>query len=150
VDAACDRYLVLAACHNYSAASSVMRLLHVGVEPYLVSQALNGALSQRLARRVCPDCKTMQPAPPGFDLDSIPIGAGCEACSSVGLRGQIGVHELLLNSPPVRDCICQNPTREQLMQTACDHGMIRLRDDGLKKVAAGWVSLEEMLRVTRD
>lgn len=149
VDAALD-HLVLAACNNYSAASSVMRLLHVGVEPYLVSQALNGALSQRLARRVCPDCKNTQPAPPGFDLDSISIGAGCDACGSVGLRGQIGVQELLLNSAPVQDCISRYPSWEQLTQVACEHGMVRLRDDGLKKVAAGWISLEEMLRVTQD
>jgi len=150
VDAACDRHLVLGASYNYGAASSVAYLYHYGIEPYLVAKALNGALSQRLARRLCPDCKTSEPAPPGFELESICSGVGCDACNSVGTRGQIGIQELMINSPALQECIASSPTVEQLNRVAREQGMIGLREDGLKKVADGLISLTEMLQATRD
>jgi type II secretory ATPase GspE/PulE/Tfp pilus assembly ATPase PilB-like protein len=150
VDAACNGHLVLAASQNYSAASSLLYLIHCGVEPYLVSLALKGALSQRLARRLCPDCKSAAPAPPGFGLETIYVSAGCPTCKSVGSRGQIGIQELMRNSPSLRDCLARSPNHQQLVEVAREQGMLSLREDGLKKVAEGKISLAEMLQVTRD
>ncbi len=150
VDAAGRGCLVLAAMHGSSAAGVVVSLLNHGVEPYLLSQVLLGSLSQRLARRICPDCKKSIPAPSGMDIAELSIGEGCPNCRSSGCRGQIGLQELLQSTPPVADRLLSRPSVSELHELACSLGMLTMRDDALEKVRQGLISLDEMLRTLRD
>lgn len=135
VDAAGGRCLVLAGCYHYSAAGAVEQLLHhLGIEPYLVAMALRGSLHQRLVRRVCPECKL----------------AGCDRCKQAGYRGQLGVQELLRNSPALSHLMQERATGAKLHELACQEGMVPLREDGQRKVDQGLTTLEELLRAVRE
>lgn len=149
-DAACQGCLVLASTHASSAAGGLVKLVDLGLEPYLLSQTLLGTLNQRLARRICPDCQKSIPAPPDMNAAVIRVGEGCQKCRSSGCRGLIGVHELLHNSPPVADMLLTKAPAKQLHDLACRLGMVPMREDALDKVCQGLISLHEMLRTLRD
>ena len=154
-------HLVLSTLHTNTAASAVVRMQDMGVERYLITSTVNGVLAQRLVRRLCAHCKTpVQPAPEllrssGLDrfvAPGAPIheARGCEHCRGTGYQGRTGIHELLVVDETMRSAILQGMDASTLQTIAIKAGMYTLYDDGLRKVAAGVTSLDEVLRVTQD
>ncbi len=154
-------HLVLSTLHTNTAASAVVRMQDMGVERYLITSTLNGVLSQRLVRKLCPHCK--KPVQPAAELVQssgmgkfLPAGApiyeagGCDKCRGTGYQGRTGIHEMLVVDEPMRSAILQGLDAGALQAIAVTSGMHTLYDDGLRKVAAGVTSLDEVLRVTQD
>ncbi|MGP1516344.1 MAG: type II secretion system ATPase GspE [Ottowia sp.] len=154
-------HLVLSTLHTNTAASAVVRMQDMGVERYLITSTVNGVLAQRLVRRLCDACKTPVPAPAPL-LQSSGLGrfmkpgapmyqaVGCERCRGTGYKGRTGIHELLVVDDALRAAILQGKDAASLQTLAVQRGMFTLYDDGLRKVAAGQTSLDEVLRVTQD
>jgi len=154
-------HLVLSTLHTNTAASAVVRMQDMGVERYLITSTVNGVLAQRLVRRLCSHCKApVQPAPEllhssGLDrfvAPGAPIheARGCEHCRGTGYQGRTGIHELLVVDEAMRSAILQGQDASALQHLAARSGMHTLYEDGLRKVAAGVTSLDEVLRVTQD
>ncbi|MBY4595841.1 type II secretion system ATPase GspE [bacterium BD-1] len=154
-------HLVLSTLHTNTAASAVVRMQDMGVERYLITSTVNGVLAQRLVRRLCPHCRTpVQPAPEllqssglgRFMAPGAPIyeAKGCDHCRGTGYQGRTGIHELLVVDEAMRSGILRGLDAGALQQLAVQAGMHTLYDDGLRKVAAGVTSLDELLRVTQD
>ncbi len=158
VQASLTGHLVLATLHTNDAASSVTRLIDMGIEPFLLASSLLGVLGQRLVRRLCPACR--QPHTPS-ETELAAIGAtdpatplftavGCAACNASGYRGRTGIYELLVVDESLRRMIHDGAAEQDLRAHAAAHGMTRMRADGMRWVRAGDTSLEEVLRVTRE
>jgi type IV pilus assembly protein PilB len=157
IQAALTGHLVLSTLHTNDAPSSVTRLCNIGVEPFLISAAVNAILAQRLVRRICSDCKEQITTPTeevakyleryGADPAHLYQGAGCEKCRQTGYKGRVGIYELLVVSEELRDLVTRGPTLNELRAAAKASGMRTLREDGLLKVAAGLTTLEELMRV---
>ncbi|MDR0274988.1 MAG: type II secretion system ATPase GspE [Burkholderiaceae bacterium] len=154
-------HLVLSTLHTNTAASAVVRMQDMGVERYLITSTVNGVLSQRLVRRLCSHCKApVQPAPELLHDSGLgrflPVGApiyearGCEHCRGTGYQGRTGIHELLVVDEAMRGAILKGRDASALQAVAVKAGMHTLYEDGLRKVAAGVTSLDELLRVTQD
>jgi type IV pilus assembly protein PilB len=160
VQAALTGHLVLSTLHTNDAPSSVTRLINIGVEPYLISAALNAVLAQRLVRRICAECKevwkTDDPemneflATHGFDPSKIFKGKGCDRCRNTGYKGRVGIYELLVLDDVARDLVVRSPNVTELRRICQERGMVSLRQDGLHKVAAGMTTVEEVLSATEN
>jgi len=160
VQAAMTGHLVLSTLHTNDAPSSVTRLINIGVEPYLISAAVNGVLAQRLVRRICAECKaSWKPedgemceflTSHGFDPNKIFKGRGCDKCRNTGYKGRVGIYELLVLDDVARDLVVRNPNVTELRRICKERGMISLREDGLHKVAAGLTTIEEVLSATEN
>ena len=155
VQASLTGHLVLATLHTNDAASAVTRLVDMGIEPFLLASSLLGVLAQRLARNLCPECR--QPHQPDAaetgvlgSAHTVYRATGCSHCGFTGYRGRSGVYELLTVDEPLRRLIHDGASEQLLRDHAIQHGMLSLRQDGMRKVLAGKTSLEEILRVTRD
>ncbi|MGE5610207.1 MAG: GspE/PulE family protein [Bacillota bacterium] len=159
VQASLTGHLVLSTLHTNDAPSSVTRLINIGVEPYLISAAVNAILAQRLVRKVCPHCKepynpsdemkeflTMQ----GFDYQQTFKGKGCDKCRKTGYSGRLGIYELLLLDDSLRDMVTQNPDVVQLRKLCRERGLVTLRQDGFAKVIKGLTTVDEIIRVTEN
>jgi len=158
IQAALTGHLVLSTLHTNDAPSSITRLINIGVEPFLISAAVNAALAQRLVRRICQNCK--KPLTQlkennarylkkyGADPSKLWQGAGCEKCRHTGYKGRVGVYELMVIDDDLRDLITRNPSLTEMRSAAVEGGMQTLRDDGLVKVANGMTTIEELMRVT--
>jgi len=134
IQASLTGHLVLATLHTNDAASAVTRLTDMGVEPFLLSSSLLGALAQRLVRKLCTTCH----------------GAGCEACGHTGYAGRTGVFELLTVDETIRSLIHRESGEAEIRAAAQAAGMQLMREDAERLIAAGITSREEVLRVTRD
>jgi type IV pilus assembly protein PilB len=158
IQAALTGHLVLSTLHTNDAPSSVTRLINIGVEPFLISAALNAILAQRLVRTICETCKEpleelsdkhrriLEQA--GLEVpDVLYQGKGCERCRNSGFKGRTGIHELLVINEEMRNVIIGNPNLQELKRAARDAGMRTLREDGLAKVVGGKTTIEEVLRV---
>ena len=154
-------HLVLSTLHTNTAASAVVRMQDMGVERYLITSTVNGVLAQRLVRRLCPHCKAAVQPDPALLRSSglgrfLPAGApiyearGCEHCRGTGYQGRSAIHELLVVDEPMRSAILQGQDASALQALAVRAGMYTLYDDGLRKVAAGVTTLDEVLRATQD
>ncbi len=162
VEAALTGHLVLATLHTNDSASTPMRLVEMGLEPYLVTSAVTGALAQRLARRLCVHCRE------GFDATEADIVAagwrpdevyadadkptlfravGCSACSNTGYRGRKALLELLVVTEDVERLIIEGGTADDIHKLAVEQGMVTLRRSGIRKALEGETTLEEVLRV---
>jgi type IV pilus assembly protein PilB len=129
----------------------------MGVEPFLVSSAVDCVLAQRLARRLCPDCKEeYRPNPQalidaGYPSDNVPEviyrAKGCPKCGNTGYRGRLGVHEVLMVSEEIGRLTVDEATADEIRRVAIEEGMLTLRQDGLEKVRLGVTSIEEVMRV---
>lgn len=148
-------HLVLSTIHTNDAASSVARLVDMGVEPYLVSSSIVGVVAQRLVRTICPRCKT--PYRPSHSemlmlkmKESVPLykGEGCPACNFSGYKGRKGIHEIIVVTREIRDLINRGASTDQLSQTAIRQGTTTLRDSCAQLVLEGITTVEEMLKVT--
>jgi type IV pilus assembly protein PilB len=161
VEAALTGHLVLSSLHTNDAAGTPMRLIEMGVEPFLVGSALDCVLAQRLARQLCDTCS--EPYEPtadelaafGWSDDDAPSqgkphfrrAVGCQACSRTGYRGRLALHEILLVDEDIERAIIARASGEEIQRLAIGKGMVSLRHDGLRKAALGLTSLEEVLRV---
>lgn len=161
VQSALTGHLVLSTLHTNTAAGAVIRMQDMGVESYLITSSVNGVLAQRLVRTLCVHCK--QPYEPGPELRQStgltrfcppdkPIyqAVGCEHCRQSGYRGRTGIHELLVLDEPMRRAIIEGRDANALNALAAQSGMLGLFEDGLRKVAAGITTLDELARVTQD
>ena len=154
-------HLVLSTLHTNTAASAVVRMQDMGVESYLITSTVNGVLAQRLVRRLCGHCKKPVQLDAAllqssglhrFVREGAPVyeAVGCEHCRGTGYQGRTGIHELLVVDEAMRSAILQGKDASGLHALAVKGGMYTLYDDGLRKVAAGATSLDEVLRVTQD
>jgi len=158
VQAALTGHLVLSTLHANDAPGVFARLHEMGVEPFLVGSALLAAVSQRLARRICPDCRqeTQVPATMQERMRAAGIagprayrGRGCPKCLGSGCRGRVGLYEMARVSTGVRRSILEGAGENELIEVLEAEGSFRrLHDHGLQMAAAGLVSLDEVLRVT--
>ncbi len=155
VQAALTGHLVLSTLHAHNAASSIARLKDMGVEPNLLSTSINAIVAQRLARRLCLDCR--QPYDPTpeerSELEAIGEGqlykaAGCERCADTGYRGRVALYEVMPLAGKLRSLV--EGSTDQIFAAAVEQGMITLREDGLRQSLAGVTSFEEVRRVTGD
>jgi type IV pilus assembly protein PilB len=161
IEAALTGHLVLSTLHTNSAASTPMRLVEMGVEPFLVTSALDCVLAQRLARRLCDRCKeAYQPTESqlveaGWRVEDLGMNEwptlfrhiGCSSCGRTGYRGRFAIHEVMLITEDVERMIIERRSTDDLQKMAVMQGMLPLREDGLRKVATGQTSLEEVFRV---
>jgi general secretion pathway protein E len=147
-------HLVLATLHTNDAVRTVSRLHTLGVDLGLIAGSLLGALSQRLVRRLCPECRR-ESAPTPSEVHRLRLGggdgrffrpAGCEACSGKGYRGRVGVYELFVLDGELADLLAEGAPIHRLRAAALEKGMKTLLDDALEKARAGITSLEEILR----
>lgn len=161
VQSALTGHLVLSTLHTNTAAGAIVRLQDMGIEPYLITSSVNGVLSQRLVRRLCDHCKEpYEPEPAvrvssglqrmGLNVPRLYRAVGCEQCRHTGYSGRCGIHELLVIDDPMRRHILDGLDASALHTKATSAGMYTLYEDGLRKVAAGTTSLDELLRVTED
>ena len=152
--AALTGHLVLSTLHTNDAPSALTRLLDLGVAPYLVASTVEAVLAQRLVRTICSACREeVAVAWPGSEADPPPrrmwAGKGCDACSGTGYRGRTGIYELLTMDDDIRAEMMRKRGSAELRRLAIERGMRTLHHDGLRQVAAGVTTLEEVLRVTR-
>jgi type IV pilus assembly protein PilB len=159
VEAALTGHLVLATLHTNDAPAAVTRLVEMGVEPFLVSSAIDCVIAQRLARRLCERCKRKSEVDEGTltelgfpfsrygDVETnFHEAVGCERCGGSGYRGRIGIYEMMVVSGRIREMILKRVSTDEVSQVAESEGMARLRDDGLIKAARGVTTIEEVLR----
>ncbi|MEQ5836287.1 ATPase, T2SS/T4P/T4SS family [Marinobacter sp. NFXS9] len=154
VESALTGHLVLSTLHTNDAATSVTRLIEIGVEPYLVNSALIGVLAQRLVRRTCTNCKTQEPVAPEvrqvLDVaEDEPFfhGAGCDHYNGTGIKGRMAVYELLEVTPALRQMIVQGVPAAVIEKQAVRDGMTPLTESALKLARTGQISLAEVYRV---
>ncbi len=157
IESALTGHLVLSTLHTNDAPGAVTRLIEMGVEPFLVSSAVDCILAQRLARRLCGECK-VEDTPSrdvllraGFREDNLPErvykAGGCKKCGNTGYRGRMGVHEVMLMTEEVGKLTIEEASSEEIKKVAVEQGMLTLREDGLEKVRSGATSIEEIVRV---
>jgi len=158
VQAALTGHIVLSTLHTNDAPSSVIRLIDMGIEPFLISSSVIGVIAQRLVRKICPKCKKEIKITPDIKkiLDEYQIssneitlykGEGCPYCKDTGYKGRIAIFELMVMTENIRDLISKNVTTGKLRKAAISEGMCQLREDGIKKVCEGLTTIDEILRV---
>ena len=159
VKAALTGHLVLSTLHTNDAPATISRLLNMGVEPFLITASVNLVLAQRLARRVCADCKKESELDPqaladmGFSaaqLEGLKVlrGAGCATCNGTGYKGRVALYEVMRFSDDLKEMVLQGASTAELKAAAIKRGMATLRASGIKKVIEGVTTPEEVLRVT--
>jgi type IV pilus assembly protein PilB len=158
VQAALTGHLVLSTLHTNDAPGAVTRLLDLNVAPYLVSASLIAALAQRLVRKICPACKTeYEPSASikkvigklGGEVEKFYRGVGCKKCRNTGHVGRIAIHELFVPNEKIMDMINEQAGLKKLRDKALQSGMVPLQLDGIEKIKAGIVPLEEVLRTVQ-
>lgn len=170
IQASLTGHAVLSTLHTNDAPSAFIRLVDMGIEPYLVAGSLEGVLAQRLVRRLCPACKAQsnpdpQQAPEDFLLaiagtsdtrtrDSLAFPlyrpVGCRDCHQTGYSGRVGIYELLVTDSLIRQLCNQRASSDALRAHAIEAGMMTLRQSGWQRVIEGATSVEEVLRVCAD
>jgi type IV pilus assembly protein PilB len=154
VEAALTGHLVLSTLHTRDAPSGIGRLIDMGIEPFLVSSAIDCVLAQRLVRVLCKHCKRPQKVPEsvlaahGLEGAEPFEAVGCTRCGGSGYRGRVGVYEVMTVSEQIRTLILERASVDEMVAVAVREGMRRLRDDGLEKVRDGITSIAEIERMT--
>ncbi len=161
IEAALTGHLVLSSLHTNEAASTPMRLLEMGVEPFLVTSALRCVITQRLARKLCEKCKEPYDVSDA-DLETVGVrestvalskekslfkAVGCSSCSKTGYRGRISISELMIKTEEIERLIFTSATTDAIQRQAEAEGMIPMRQDGFRKALDGFTTIEEVLRV---
>jgi len=159
VQAALTGHLVFSSLHTNDSAASITRLVDLGIQPFLISSSLIGAMAQRLVRKICEDCKQNRPltaeesamlnlqAPPGKKI-IVKEGAGCMRCRNTGYFGRSGIFEILPVDNAIRDLIDRGEDFLKIKEMAVKRGMRTLRQSALRKLAEGVTTFEEVVRVT--
>ncbi|NLE39974.1 MAG: Flp pilus assembly complex ATPase component TadA, partial [Pirellulaceae bacterium] len=161
VQASLTGHLVFSTLHTNDAAGAFMRMIDMGVEPFLVSSTVEGIMAQRLVRTLCPECREAY-TPDAADLpDDFPMAqllesgqpvyrpVGCRQCRGTGYAGRLGIYELLVANDEIRQLASERVGSNVIKQAAMKAGMRTLRQDGWRKVLWGKTSVEEVLRVTK-
>ncbi|MFA6198178.1 MAG: GspE/PulE family protein [Patescibacteria group bacterium] len=169
IQAALTGHLVLSTVHTNSAAGTIPRFIALNAKPFLLAPALNAVMAQRLIRRICANCKTeYHPSENEMvkvrqELEAIPVssgykvdinnlkfyhGSGCDKCQHLGLKGRVGIYEVMVMSPDVEKIILSGQVSEYVIQEAAvKNGMITMVQDGILKALDGLTTLEEVFRV---
>lgn len=165
INAAMTGHLVFSTLHTNDAPGAITRIIMMGIEPFLISSTLLMVVAQRLVRTICKNCKEPYEIKPEFLL-SLGIsknlieqnisggkvvlykGKGCEKCANTGYRGRIGIHEILEVTDPIRELIIEKATSTKIKEVARKLGMITLRESAVRKMMAGYTTVEEVIRVT--
>jgi type IV pilus assembly protein PilB len=159
IKAALTGHLVLSTLHTNDAPSTITRMIDMGIEAFNVASAVNLITAQRLARRICSNCKEEVTYPDeylsaaGLSADDVHgmtffRGRGCETCGGSGYKGRQGLYEVMAMSPALRRMILSSASTAELQEQAVSEGMLTLRMDGMKKVARGITTLEEVVKET--
>jgi len=159
VKAALTGHLVLSTLHTNDAPATINRLLNMGIEPFLVASAVNLITAQRLARRVCSDCKVIEEVPvkaliaAGVPKDEAEgyvcyHGAGCPKCNGTGYKGRVGFYQVMPMLEEIRELILNGANTAEIKRESMRLGIKSMRQSGLTKLKEGVTSFEEVLRVT--
>lgn len=156
VRASITGHLVLSTIHTNDSLNTIERLLDMDVERYLLSSALTGIISQKLARKLCPHCRTKRETSQyekdifkkvlGHEVNEIYSSNGCENCGN-GYNGRIAIHEVLIINQEIKDAISENIRKEALRELVYNSDVITLLQDGLEKVESGLTTFEEILKI---
>ena len=165
IQSALTGHLVFSTLHTNTAAGAFPRLIDLGVNPKVLSSAINISIAQRLVRRLCKECKQEVPIPPEkidlvkFFFDSMPNNdisnfsgvmfeaRGCDSCNKTGYRGRIGVYEAILSDQQVETILQANPSEREIRRVAKEQGIPTMQQDGINKVLKGITTLDELERV---
>ena len=161
IKAALTGHLVLSTLHTNDAAATIMRMVNMELDPFMIAAALRMVIAQRLIRVLCSGCKTavahgepvygkVHAVYPEFDPKKETVftkGQGCEKCEKLGFKGRRGIFEILITTPPLQELIIQGRPITEIVRQCREDGMKNLFEDGLKHVGAGTTSLEEVMRV---
>jgi len=164
VNAALTGHLLLSTLHTNDAATTLPRLLDMGIEPYLVASTVNIAIGQRLVRKLCPDCTVeyKMTEAEGKRLQAVItekawkatkkffVGKGCKACVNTGYRGRVGIYEVLEVRGEIRDLIVGKASSDAIRTAAIRLGMTTMLEDGFAKAGTGITSVAEVLRVIQE
>jgi type IV pilus assembly protein PilB len=161
IKAALTGHLVLSTLHTNDAASTITRMIDMGIEPFNVASAVNLIVAQRLVRRVCERCKVEheyseeEVAALGIDAEKggeiqLFKGEGCDTCGGTGYKGRQGLYEVMALSPELRRQILRGVSSDELKETAIKEGMLTLRMDGMVKLQRGVTTLEEVVKETAE
>uniref|UniRef100_A0A7C4TCY4 Type IV-A pilus assembly ATPase PilB n=1 Tax=candidate division WOR-3 bacterium TaxID=2052148 RepID=A0A7C4TCY4_UNCW3 len=152
-------HLVLSTVHTNSAAATIVRLVNMGIEPFLIASTLLSVLSQRLLRKVCMKCRKEVKYPPEMLIDAgldpkkidFPMykGEGCNECRGTGYKGRIGIFENMLVTAKIRELILKRAPSEEIERTGIEEGMLTLRESALEKLRQGLTTIEEVIRETK-
>lgn len=157
IQAALTGHLVLSTLHTNNAVGAVVRLLDMGIEPYLLASCLRGVVAQRLVRKICPSCSEKYEARTAeLACLNLPVTAnrflqeaqGCVSCFGTGFDGRLALQEVLAVNDEIKDLIMQRAKETEILAAAKKNGFVSLRDDGVQKVLSGMTTLGELLRVT--
>lgn len=159
IKAALTGHLVLSTLHTNDAPSTINRLLNMGIEPFLIASSTNLVLAQRLARKICSECKEVLKMPPqalidiGFSPEEAKSmvcykGKGCAVCNGSGYKGRIALYEVMVMNETLKELVLNGVSAAELKRAAINEGMKTLRMSGLQKVQEGTSTIEEILRVT--
>ena len=156
VKAALTGHLVLSSLHTTTAAGSIVRMVNMGIEPFLICSSVLAIIAQRLMRKICSNCREpfVVPGPVakkmGLDKASVFRGKGCQQCFNTGYKGRVGITEILILSTKLKELILAEAGEIKIKEAARAQGMTTMREDALLKLKEGLTSLEEVLRVTVD
>ena len=156
IQSALTGHLVLSSIHANDTVGVVLRLMDLGVEPFLVSSALIGVIAQRMVRRICPNCSSLTEVSNAEAMayeqemqekkETFMYGSGCKNCANTGYRGRTGVFEILDNSEEIKTMLLKGATAGEIRQQALKEGMIPLAKDGMTKVKENMTTPTEIIR----
>ena len=159
IESALTGHLVLSTLHTNDAPSATIRLIDMGIEPFLISATIIGVMAQRLGRRICGNCKEYYEVPAsdlrrfGYkvtdpnEMVQLARGKGCEVCRNTGYKGRVGFYELMTMNAEMAEMVVRRAPLTDLKEAAKANGMKELREDGLVKVLQGMTTPEEVMRV---
>jgi len=167
VNAALTGHLLLSSLHTNDAPSAAVRLMELGIEPYLITSTVNVIIGQRLVRKICDNCKKEkilkeseinsflrilpERTKQNFDKNkTVFYGEGCPKCNNSGYLGRTGIYEVLVITESIRDLILAKANADKIKDKAIEEGMTTMLEDGFMKVLAGITTIEEVLRVTHE
>lgn len=159
VQASLTGHIVFSTLHTNDAPSAITRLRDMGLEPYLITATVEAIMAQRLVRKICEDCRTeFEPSaemlmelglrPADVKGKKFYYGRGCDRCNNTGHKGRTGIYELVIVNDDIRDLISSGASTDELRQACIRHGMVGLRESGLRAIYNGVTTIEEVVRET--
>ena len=159
INASLTGHLVFSTLHTNDAPGAVTRLVDMGVKPFLVASSVRAVMAQRLVRRICQNCaaptepdpeelRLLEADPKDFEGAELMKGRGCDKCGHSGYKGRMGIYEIFMVTEELQNLIFDNRPSNEIRDAARKTGMRTLREDGLRKAAAGQTTLEEVIRIT--